>query len=422
MVSALLLSAALLSPAPLPAVRGDLPWPEYRGPARDGHAPAHCDPPSRWSETRNVAWKTAVHGKGWSSPVVGEGRVWLTTATEDGTELSLVALDLEDGRVVHDRVVFEVEDPAPWRNKMNSYASPSPVLAEGRVFLHFGTYGTACVDTETYAVVWERRDLLCDHMEGPGSSPILFEDRLIFNVDGGDVQYVIALDAHDGRTLWRTPRSVELASLAPDLRKAYGTPVVVRVGGRDELISTGARGTMAYDPRTGTELWRVEHPGFSMSSRTVVQGDLVFVNTGYMKAQLWALRAGPLEAAEGAEPPDRVVWKATRGIPTIPSPVLVDGRIVLVSDGGVALCLDAADGKQIWRHRLDGEYAASPLVAKDRIYFFNREGTATVISAGERFQRLEENRLRDGFMASPAAVDGALILRTKTHVYRVEEP
>ncbi|MEM7305894.1 MAG: PQQ-binding-like beta-propeller repeat protein [Planctomycetota bacterium] len=391
-------------------------WPDFRGPSWDGHVPSAAKPPLAWSEDDNVVWKTAIHGRGWSTPVVWDGQIWITTATETGDELSALALDAETGEVLFDRVLFEVEDPKVWRNKMNSHASPSPVIETGRVYIHFGTNGTACLDTESFEVLWRRRDINCDHMEGAGSSPILFEDLLIFNADGGDVQFVIALDKETGETAWKTDRSTDYGELIPDMRKAYSTPIVLDAGGRTELVSSGAVSTMGYDPRSGEELWRVDHSGFSMSSRSVHQDGVVFVNTGFMQAQLWAVRAGELGADE-----ERVAWRVKRGIPTILSPVLVDGRLYFVNDSSIAVCLDAETGEEVWRERLGGEFAASPIYAAGRLYFFDRDGKTTVLKPGPEFEKLAENDLGDGFLASPAVVGDALILRSKSHLYRVEE-
>ena len=405
------LLAALVVAAP--AVQ-DVPWPEFRGPTRDGRAIA--DLPLTWSEEHNVRWKTDLPGEAHSSPVVGEGRVWVTTATDAGRELWALAVDVETGDLLHERLVFEVEEPQRIRNRMNGHASPSPVLEPGRVWVHFGTAGTACLDASTGKTLWSRTDLECDHLEGPGSSPILFEDLLVFNVDGADVQYVVALDKTTGALRWRTNRSKALRSLEPALRKAYGTPIVMRVGGHDQLISTGARETVAYDPRSGLRLWGLAHPGFSMSSRAVVGDGRVFVNTGYERAELWAV-APPED--DGVEP--RVVWKMEKRAPNMSSPVFFEGRLTLVADGGVVSRLDAATGAMLWQERVGGPYCASLLHVPGRVYLFDREGLGTVLSDGPAFEILSQNRLDAGCMASPAVCGDSLVLRTTESLYRIEE-
>lgn len=393
-------------------------WPEYRGPTGDGWA-EFSEPPLIWSETENVRWKTPIHGRGWSTPAVAEGRAWLTTATADGKRISYLCVDLESGEILHDQLLFEIDEPEH-RNSLNSYASPSPVIEEGRVWFHFGTYGTACVDTETAEVLWSRRDLHCDHMEGPGSSPFLYQDLLIVHMDGGDIQYVVALDKESGETRWRTERSVDLSGLGADFRKSYGTPILVELEGREQLISQAAQAVYAYDPHSGEELWRFRFKGFSIASRPLLDEDLLFLSTGFMKAQYIAVRLGG-EEFEGELDDDRLAWRYTGSVPTMSSGLLVDGKIYLVSDSGMAACLDARSGKRLWRERFGANHCASPIHAAGRIYFFDREGGCKVIAPGPEFEVLAENELDEGMMASPVLIEDALLLRTTTHLYRIEE-
>lgn len=413
MVLALVLALAL-APAPQ-----ESPWPDYRGPGRDGAAPSAALPLA-WSETQNVAWKTALHGRGWSSPVALGERLWMTTATPEGKALSVLAVDQRTGAVLVDRVLWTIEAPEE-RNSLNSYASPSPTVAGGKIVVSFGTYGTACLDPATGETVWERRDLRCDHMEGPGSSPFHYDGKVYLHVDGGDVQYIVALDASSGETVWKSARSAELASLEPDIRKAYSTPIVARVaregGARLELISSAARATYGYDPATGKELWRVTQPGFSMASRPILFGDTVIVSTGFMRPELWALRLG----GDGEVTESHVRWKNTRGTPTMPSPVIVDGLFFQASDKGMASCVDAATGETLWQERLGGDVCASPLAASGRVYYFDRDGKTVVVAPKRTFEKLAESTLEASFMASPAVVGDALFLRSTTHLYRLEE-
>jgi len=389
-------------------------WPEFRGPRGDGHAP-EARVPLRWSEAENVRWKPPVPGRAWSSPVVWGGKVWVTTAAEKGEHMGVMALDLRTGAVLHQRRLLENEEPAP-RNALNSYASPSPVIEEGRVYLHFGSYGTFCLDTGTGETVWARRDLPCDHKEGPGSSPFLFEDLLILHMDGIDVQYVVALEKGSGETRWKTARTFDLSAMDTDMHKAYTTPIVVTLDGEPRLVSTAAEGTFVYDPRTGKELWRLRHKGFSQSSRPVFGGGLVYLNTGYVRPRLLAVR---LEGAGHVKTEDVVAWTHTRSGPTMPSPLLVGPDLYIVSNGGVVSCLDAKTGATAWRERVGGEHSASPVFVDGRLYFFDRQGGTAVIAPGRVFKKLAANRLDDGFMASPAVVDDGFVLRTKTHLYRI---
>ncbi|MCP3915823.1 MAG: PQQ-like beta-propeller repeat protein [bacterium] len=391
-------------------------WPDYRGPGLDGHAP-EAEVPLEWSEKEGVQWKTPIPGRGWSTPVVHRGEAWMTTATPKGDRLSVLAVDVDTGAIVHRAVLFEVEEPQE-RSKLNSYASPSAVIAEGRVWVHYGAEGTACIDTETRKVLWRRTDLRCDHMEGPGSSPLLVDGKLVINVDGGDVQYVVALEAETGETAWRVERSASLAPLVADFRKAYSTPILVE-GKRSPLVlSSGARRTSAFDPDDGREVWYVDHPGFSMSSRPVTDGKRVFLTTGFMRSELWAVRLG----GKGDVTKSHVLWKHKKNVPTMPSAVLIDGYLYLVDDGSIASCIDAKNGNRMWRERIDGDHSSSPVYAGGRLYFFDREGKSTVIAPSKKFQVLARNELDDGMMASPVVVGDSFLLRTRTHLYRIATP
>lgn len=391
-------------------------WPAFRGPTGDGHSTA-SELPLRWSEDENVRWKTPIHDLGWSSPVVQGGQVWLTTATEDGHEMFAVCVDLETGRVVHNLKLHEIEDPQPLGNTVNCYASPTPAIEPGRVYIHFGSYGTTCLDTTTARVLWQRRDLPCNHFRGPGSSPVLFENLLILTLDGFDEQYLVALDKGTGKNVWKTHRSFDFGDLDGDLRKAYSTPLLVKVSGEWRMYSCGARAAYAYEPRSGRELWMLRYRGFSNASRPVFGAGLVFINTGFSKADLWAVRPG----GSGDVTETHVVWKQTHGIPLKPSPVFVGDRLYFVNDSGIATCLAATTGEVIWQHRVNGRYSASPIYGAGRIYVFSEEGRTTVLRPGDTFEKLAENDLEEGFMASPAVAGRALILRTKTQLYRIEE-
>jgi outer membrane protein assembly factor BamB len=411
-------------------------WPQFRGPAGDGHSEAKGLPLS-WSEQKNIKWKVAIHGRGWSSPVIWGGQVWLTTATEDGTRLFAVCLDTETGRVIHDLKVFDVESPQ-FAHKFNTYASPTPVIEEGRVYVTFGSPGTACLDTKSGRTLWERRDFVCNHYRGAGSSPVLFGDVLIMHFDGSDHQFVVALNKKTGQTVWRRERSIDFQDLDPDgnpmlegdLRKAYSTPHVATFDGRPILLSSGAKAHYAYDPLNGRELWRVEERlNHSASTRPVAGLGMIFIPSGWGSGQLLAIVPGRdgevIDANIDPKPEDdralRVAWKTKRNVPKKPSLLLFDGLIFAIDDSGIASCLDAKTGREFWRERIGGNYSASPLWADGRVYVFSEEGKTTVLEAGSQFRILAENKLESGFMGSPAVSGRSLYLRTKTHLYRVEE-
>ena len=388
------------------------PWPCFRGPQQNNHSDART--PIKWSETENVLWKTAIHGRGWSSPVTWGEQIWLSTATEDGRKMSVLCLDAKSGKVIHDKVLFENEEPR-FCHAMNSYASPTPVIQEGRVFVHFGSYGTACLDSENCKVLWQRRDLPCDHFRGPGSSPVSYNDWLIIHYDGADVQYVVALDKETGKTIWKQDRDIDYGTDNGDIFKAYSTPLIVTIDGQDQLISPASKATIAYNPKDGSELWRVRYDGFSATAQPLFDGRHFYVNSGFSKAELFAVQAN----AKGDVTDSHVQWNVKKTIGSKPSQLLVDGLIYNVHDKGVASCLDAQTGEELWAKRLKGQFSASPLYAGGNIYLFNHEGQAWVLAPGRTYKELAANQLDDGGLSSPAVYEESLIVRTSTHLYRL---
>lgn len=399
-------------------------WPQFRGPDGMGVA-AHAKLPLTWGEGKNVRWKTPIHGRAWSSPVILDNQIWLTTATRDGRDLFAMAVDRDSGRIVYDLKLFHINQPQ-YADPFNTYASPTPVIEPGRVYVNFGSAGTAAIGTTTGKVIWERRDIECNHFRGPGSSPILFQNLLIMQFDGSDRQFVIALDKLTGKTVWQTPRSIDFKDLNPDgtpegdgdFRKGFSTPLIVTVANEPLLVSLGSKAAYAYDPRTGKERWRLEERStHSPSSRPVAGNGLVFYPSGWTTGQVLAIKPD----GRGDVTATHVVWRVTRGAPLKPSLLLAGDLLFMINDKGIAQCLEAKTGDVVWRARVGETYSASPLLADGRIYFFGEDGKTTVIAAGREYKVLAENHLDDGFMAS-AAVDGnALFLRTVTHLYRIED-
>jgi outer membrane protein assembly factor BamB len=401
-------------------------WPQFRGPTGDGHVPSAelSAFPLHWSDTENIKWKTEIPYRGWSTPVVLGNQVWLTTATLDGHEYYGLCVDAGTGKILFNEKLFACENPEPLGNNVNCYAAPSPAIEPGRVYLHFGSYGTACLDTGTFRVLWTRTDLKCRHYRGPSSSLVLFENLLLVTMDGVDLQYVVALDKMTGKTVWKTDRSVAWndehvpgpMARDGDLRKAHTTPLLANVDGKPLMLTVGAKAAYGYDPRTGKEVWRVQYGSWSAAPSPLYDRGLAFIVTGHGKTELWGVRVN----GEGDVTDTHVAWKFESNVPKTASPLLVDGLLYMVSDEGMLTCVEAQNGKEVWHQRLGGNYAASPIYASGRMYFFNQQGKTTVLKPGRSFDPIATNSLPAGFMASPAVDGKSLFLRTKTHLYRVE--
>jgi outer membrane protein assembly factor BamB len=406
-------------------------WPEFRGPWCDGHVSAPGDTrtvgfPLHWNDTNNVKWKTEIPYRGWSAPVILGNQVWLTTATEDGHDCFAICVDAGTGKILFNEKVFHVDNPEPLGNgsSMNCYATPSPLIEPGRLYVHFGSAGTACLDTRTAKVLWKRTDLPCRHYRGPSSSPVSFENLIILTFDGADLQYHTALDKETGKTVWKTDRSVVWndenvpgpMARDGDLRKAHSTPLIANAGGKPMLISSGAKAAYGYDPRTGHELWKVQYNDWSVAPRPLFDNGIAFIVTGLTKKELWAVKT----SGQGDVTDSAVLWKLKTHVGKYASPILVDGLIYTAADESFITCVEAATGQVVWTERVGGKYAASPIYADGRLYFFDQEGTTTVLKPGRSLDVLATNPLPSGFMASPAAAGKALFLRTRTHLYRIE--
>jgi outer membrane protein assembly factor BamB len=401
------LTAALLCALSLVTYAAD--WPEFRGPTGQGHS-TETGLPLSWSVSRNVTWKVRVNGSGWSSPVIADGRVWLTAAREiDRSRLSLraIAFDVASGKQLVDTEVFRIAASAT-RHPKNSHASPTPIVDGSRVYVHFGPEGTAALTTSG-EVLWTRK-LPYEPQHGGGASPALYRDLLIINCDGnGSDAYVVALDTRTGQIRWKRDRRRPSA-------QAYTTPLIVRVNDRDLAISVGAFRTAALDPLTGDEVWRVGYDdGFSNVPRPVFGGGLVFIATGFNAPTLLAVRAD----GKGDVTRSHIAWTTGRGAPYTPSPLFVDGRLYYTSDTGVLTCVEAATGRMLWQQRLGGNFSASPVLADGRIYFLSEEGVTTVIRSGAAFERLAQNTLDEPTLASMGVSNGALYIRGEQHLYKI---
>jgi outer membrane protein assembly factor BamB len=381
-------------------------WPQFRGPSGQGFS-QEKGLPFEWSETKNIKWKAAIPGAGWSSPSIAGDRIWLTTSTERGASLRVVAVDAATGKIALDKEVIRINDKGPGIHGKNSFASPTAIVGGDRVYLHFGFYGTACVKTNG-DLLW-KTTLKYEPQHGPGGSPALFEDLLIISCDGFDAQYVVALDAATGKVRWKTPRGKG--------NQAYTTPLVIDVEGRQQVISPGAHHAYAYDPKTGKELWYIEYgSGFSNVPRAVYAHGLVYICSGFFEPVLFAVRPD----GKGNVTKSHVAWSHKRAVPLTPSPVVVGEEIYIVSDNGIGTCLDAKSGEVRWTQRIGGNHSASPLAADGRVYFLSEEGECTVIAPGKDYKELARNVIGERTLASLAVAGKALYLRGDRSLYRLE--
>jgi outer membrane protein assembly factor BamB len=389
----------------LPALAAGEDWPQFRGRDGQGHS-AETGLPTVWSESENIAWKTPIPGLGWSSPVVHGKLVWLTTAIEESGSLRAVAIDRGTGAVVHDVEVFRKPDLGRVAQK-NSHASPTPVLEGDRVYVHFGAHGTACL-TSSGEIVW-KTILQHDHRHGPAGSPVVWNDLLIVACDGADHQYVVALDKKTGTARWKQNRSGETA---------YSTPLVIQAGPVEQLVSVGGGAVMAYNPKSGSEIWRCRFDGQSSVPRPVFGGGLLYFCTGYWTPSLVALRVD----GRGDVTHSHVVGRLHRSIPLTSSPLLHDGDLYMVSDQGAMTCVDAKSGHEHWHKRLGGEFSASPVLADGHIFLVSEDATTSVLAADREFKLLATNKLDGRAQASPAISDQAIYLRTDQHLYKIQQP
>lgn len=415
------------------------PWPEFRGPRGNGISAAENLPGDISEASESLKWKTELEGRGWSSPVVtAGGKIWLTTAVEESPKdeaervallekkgedpkkykqkqiaariiLRAVEMDYATGKVEREIDLITLEAPDAIHT-LNSYASPTPVLDGNRLYCHFGTFGTACLDSETGEVVWQEAFPL-EHGVGPGSSPFVHGDLLILIQDGVDQQYVTALDKLTGKTVWKVDRP-EMRAEKGDNKKSYNTPIAITDSrGREQLVCMGSQWMVAYEPVTGEELWKLDHgSGFSVVPRPVYseKHGLLYFSTGFGKPELWAIN--PAKDGE-------VIWKETKRIPARPSPLVVGDEIYVLTDTGIATCLNAVTGETIWQERVGGNYSASPMLADGKIYFLSHEGDVILIEPGRKFAETARTQLDGQLMASPIALDGELLLRSDKAVY-----
>ncbi|MDO4587645.1 MAG: PQQ-binding-like beta-propeller repeat protein [Planctomycetia bacterium] len=396
-------------------------WPEFLGPNGLGIAESNnVSAPITWSEEKNIAWKVEVPGCGWSSPVIWDNQIWLTTSIENETKRLAICYDLNSGQKLLETTVFEVAEKERCHS-VNSFASSTSVIEDGRLYVHFGAIGTAAIDSATGEKIWERTDIQWEPIQGYGASPILFENLLILTCDGTDFQFLIALNKETGETVWKTERSADFEGIVPLFRKGYCSPLVVHYQGIDYLLSSSSKSAYAYDPRTGQERWRFDFPldvSETSTMRPKVWNNRVVVNSGFgTKATLFALDF----TQSGILTEEDIIWENDNNINQCLTPVLVNDHLFGADGRGIIYCISMETGETIWTKRIGGGHWASPVAQKERIYFFNDQNETVIIANNpEECQIIAKNQLDDGCMATPAFIGNAIILRTKTHLYRIE--
>jgi len=433
----MLATAALTASA---AEQADVSWPQFRGPSGQGTSSA-THVPINFGLDHGMKWQTPIQGKGWSSPVVAGGRVWLTTGitteatpeereeklaavvTRDQKEvagsvtLHAVCLDLETGAIVHDIQLATFEDPEPI-HPLNSFASPTPVIDGEHVYCHFGSYGTWCLNAATGQIIWTKR-LVIDHSVGPGGSPVVVGSLVLLVCDGIDTQFVAALNKQTGEEVWRTPRPPMRATNG-EFQKAYSTPILIEVNGVEQAVVPGAQWIVAYAPATGIELWRIDHGnGFSISSTPIYTGTpdkvgLIIFTTGFGDRKLVAVRPD----GHGDVTLSHLEWSNDRNVPAKPSPVSSGDRVYIIDDNGVLTCLRPSDAATVFRKRVAGNYSASPLLVGGHLYLSSQEGVVTVIKDADQYEEVSKTTLDSRLMASPAVVGSDLLFRSENSLMR----
>lgn len=397
-------------------------WTHFRGSSLNAIA-AKEQVPLKWDDS-SIIWKTPIHGRGKSSPVIYNNQIWLTTATPDGKELFAVCIDFNTGKIIHDIKVFTPED-AGGKHSLNTYATPTPCIEKGFVYVHYGSMGTACINTSDGSVVWKNNDFKCKHVQGPASSPVIYKNLLILHFEGTDVRYIVALDKSTGKLVWRTDRPPEpYESLTQIGRKAYITPLIISVRGRDMMISNGSAICVAYSPDTGREIWRVVNGAESTISMPISEKGIVY----------WY--SGPELGADGqntnymyAVDPDgsgditntNVLWKKQerQSQNQMLTPVIRDGLIYTVTTRNMLMCIDASNGTEVWSTRVTSNYNASPLFINGNVWFFSVKGEVLVLKAGRNYEVVSENKLDAGIWATPAALRNSLIIRTEDALCKI---
>ena len=400
----------------------EMNWTHFRGSSLNGIA-LNENIPLKWDDS-GIKWKTKIHDKGYSSPVVYNNQIWVTTAKPDGKELYAVCTDFKTGKIIYDIKVF-TPDQVEGKHSLNTYASPTPCIEKGFVYVHYGSMGTACINTANGSIVWKRSDFKCKHAQGPASSPVIYKNLLILHFEGTDVRYIIALDKSNGKQIWRSDRPEEPYEPLTEIgRKAYITPLLINVKGRDMLISNGSAVCIAYDPNNGKEIWRVVNGAESTIAMPITEKGILYWYAGYMVnsdgfkyTELLAVNP----EGSGDITRTNILWKKTDELSRNQSltPVIKDGLIYTINTRNILMCIDAATGEEVWSTHVTSNYEASPLYVNGNIWFFSVKGEVLAIKAGRKYEVAANNQMDSGIWATPAVLRNSVIIRTQDYLYRI---
>jgi outer membrane protein assembly factor BamB len=395
-------------------------WPEFRGSGAQGHSDA-TKLPLTWSPTSHIAWKTPVAGIGWSSPVVAGTRIFLTSAVslsgkEEATadrSLRVISLDATNGKPVWDVELFKVTSPRAHRK--NSHASPTPIYEDKKLYVHFGHLGTACLDALTGRTLWCTQEFAYSPVHGNGSSPVLFEDLLIFNADAETEPKVIALDKTTGKMRWTFARQSEAKK-----KFSFCTPLIIDVNGQKQLITPGSGVVNALNPKDGTEIWHFNYDqGYSVVPRPVYAHGMLYLSSGYDKPVLYAIKVD--ETSKGDVTATHLGWTIDKAAPHNPSMAVIGDELYFVADNGILSCVDAKTGTVHYSERCTGPISASLLVADGKIYLQDEKGLGVVVKPGKTYSVLAQNDLAEHSLASYAVIGSDLLIRTEGNLYRIKK-
>jgi outer membrane protein assembly factor BamB len=397
-------------------------WTHFRGSSSSGLAETE-NIPIKWDDS-SVKWKKEIHDRGHSSPVVFGDQIWVTTAKADGKELYSVCVDFKTGEIIFDIKVF-TPDEAEEKHQLNTYATPTPCIEKGFVYVNYGNTGTACINTSNGSVVWKNSDFKCKFVQGPASSPVLYKNLLILHYEGVDVQYLVALDKSNGKLIWKSDRPADPYKPLPEIgKKAYTTPLILNVKGRDLLISNGSAICIAYDPESGKEIWRVVDGAESTIAMPITENGVVYWYTGFMVAGDGSNYTDFLAVnpdGQGDITATNIIWKKKDELAhnQMLTPVIRDGLIYTVNSRNTMMCIDAKTGEEVWSKHVTSDYDASPLYINGNIWFFSAKGEILVLKAGRKYEVVAQNKTDSGIFATPAVLRNSMILRTQNFLYRI---